>query len=92
MNSIDGIGFNGVKMIAEKTQLALEHCGGVMIWEAGEEICFDRYDFLILFCSGQDCRLEAVNRDGQHHKVTCPHPRFSLLKAIHNVINQRDEL
>ncbi len=37
LNSVEDIGFNGKDMIAKKTQFALENCGGVMIWEAGEQ-------------------------------------------------------
>lgn len=37
LDSVENVGFNGRNLIARKTRLALENCGGLMIWEAGQD-------------------------------------------------------
>lgn len=76
-------GFNGIKTIERKTRLALEAGLGGVM----------------IWESGQDCRVNPVTRGGTTHGTTCPKgEESSLLRAIFRTVaawnsnRQKDEL
>ena len=57
---IGGIRYNGIATIKKKTRLALEKCGGVMIWELSQDV------------EGKDSLLSAVSEVINERSTTSP--------------------